>query len=81
MNNNILNIATVFSGIGSVEHALERLRIPHNIIFACDNDKFVKQSYFANYKLNENQWFDDIKNLDGNKYKNNIVQFYTYMLI
>lgn len=75
MNNNILNIATVFSGIGSVEHALERLRIPHNIIFACDNDKFVKQSYFANYKLNENQWFDDIKNLDGNKYKNNIDLF------
>ena len=35
-----INIATVFSGIGSVEHALHRLDIPHNIVFACDIDKY-----------------------------------------
>ena len=32
-----VNIATVFSGIGSPEQALLRLGIPHNIVFACDN--------------------------------------------
>lgn len=32
-----LNIATVFSGIGSFEYALKRLDIEHNIVFACDN--------------------------------------------
>lgn len=34
---NKLKIATVFSGIGSVEFALKRLNIDHEIVFACDN--------------------------------------------
>lgn len=33
----MLKLGTVFSGIGAIEHALERLSIPHNIAFACDN--------------------------------------------
>lgn len=32
-----LRVATVFSGIGSIEFALKRLNIPHSIVFACDN--------------------------------------------
>jgi DNA (cytosine-5)-methyltransferase 1 len=53
-NNNIvlsgdmIRLATVFSGIGAVEHALARIGIPHKIVFACDNDPFVKKSFFAN---------------------------------
>ncbi len=34
---NKIRIATVFSGIGSVEFALKRLNIEHEIVFACDN--------------------------------------------
>lgn len=37
MKKKILNVATVFSGIGAFEWALKRLNIPHNIVFACDN--------------------------------------------
>ncbi|WP_277302121.1 DNA cytosine methyltransferase [Veillonella caviae] len=33
----MLKVGTVFSGIGAVEHALERLNIPFEIEFACDN--------------------------------------------
>jgi len=33
----MLKLATVFSGIGSIEHALERLGIDYSIEFACDN--------------------------------------------
>ncbi|MHC1722857.1 MAG: DNA (cytosine-5-)-methyltransferase [Aminipila sp.] len=33
----MLKLATVFSGIGAIEHALDRMRIEHKIIFACDN--------------------------------------------
>lgn len=40
----MINIATVFSGIGAVEHALERLNIPHHIEFACDNGERVLKS-------------------------------------
>ena len=32
-----LKIATVFSGIGAFEHALDRMSIKHETIFACDN--------------------------------------------
>lgn len=33
----MLKLGTVFSGIGAIEHALERLSISHDIAFACDN--------------------------------------------
>ena len=33
----MLKLATVFSGIGAIEHALERLGIDYKIEFACDN--------------------------------------------
>ena len=32
-----LRVATVFSGIGAIEHALERMGVEHEIVFACDN--------------------------------------------
>lgn len=30
-------VATVFSGIGAAEQALELLKVPHEVVFACDN--------------------------------------------
>ena len=33
----MIKLATVFSGIGAIEHALKRMRMDHKIIFACDN--------------------------------------------
>ena len=32
-----IRLATVFSGIGSIEFALKRMNIPHVCVFACDN--------------------------------------------
>lgn len=32
-----IKLATVFSGIGAIEHALDRMNLSHKIIFACDN--------------------------------------------
>ncbi|MEG1474713.1 MAG: DNA cytosine methyltransferase [Longicatena sp.] len=37
----MLKLATVFSGIGSVEHALEKLKIEYKVVFACDNGERV----------------------------------------
>jgi len=67
-----INLATMFSGIGAVEFALRRLKLKTNIIFAADNDKFVKESYFANYKIDENSWYNDVYDIKGKKYKNKI---------
>lgn len=33
----MIRLATVFSGIGSIEHALDRMQLEHKIVFACDN--------------------------------------------
>ena len=32
-----IRLATVFSGIGAIEHALDRMNLNHKIVFACDN--------------------------------------------
>ena len=33
----MIRLATVFSGIGAVEHALDRMDLDYTIVFACDN--------------------------------------------
>ncbi|MHC0552589.1 DNA cytosine methyltransferase [Salinicoccus sp. CNSTN-B1] len=109
----MLRLATVFSGIGAVEHALDRMNIPHEIVFACDNgdreldldeteietlisnrntvherkkfiDKlynqnrktnFVEKSYFANYNINKENFYQDVRFIEGKHYKNEVDLF------
>lgn len=71
----MLRLATVFSGIGAIEHALKRMGLSHEVVFACDNDGFVKKSFFANYKINEQKWFDNIQDIDGTPFKNKVDLF------
>ena len=110
----MLNVATVFSGIGAPEQALKRLGVDYRIVFECDNgeraididcdleikkvkslksikekkeyvDKlylektrrhnFVKDSYLANYSIEDNNYFEDVKLLDGTDFKNKIDLF------
>ena len=70
-----IKLATVFSGIGSVEYAFRRLGLNSEVVFASDNDKFVKQSYFENYDIDEERWFDDVRNIDGAEFKNKVDLF------
>lgn len=117
-----LRIATVFSGIGAFEQALEKKKIPYEIAFACDNGEreinvsekeiynhinksietkkiskkqmnkitndyvkniydetnkinYMKKSYFANYSnygISDDNWYEDIRFIDGNVYKNKV---------
>ncbi len=53
---NMLKIATVFSGIGAIEHALKRIGIEHEIVFASDNGEVNI------FKKNIGTNFIDIKN-------------------
>lgn len=107
----MIRLATVFSGIGSIEWALKRLNIKHQIVFACDNGEidipnvseeevrteikslstldeqkeyvrkllktttrcnFVKQTYLANYPINEDDFLHDIRFIDGTKYNGKV---------
>ena len=71
-NSDMLTVGTVFSGIGSVEHAIKKMKLRHKIAFACDNNKWVKESYFANYDIDDKRWYDDIVDIDGKKYENKL---------
>lgn len=110
----MLNVATVFSGIGAIEQALKRLNIKHKILFACDNGdveidvdsdeelkkiknmkgiqqkrsyvcdlycksskktNFVELTYKNNYKIENNNFFYDVKLLDGTDFKNKVDLF------
>ena len=58
----MISIGTDFSGIGSPEQALIKLGVKHISNFACDYDKYAKQSYLANYK--PKIFYDDITKRD-----------------
>lgn len=74
-NSSKIRIATVFSGIGAVEHAFQRMNIPTKIIFACDTDKYCKESFFANYDITEDKWINDIHDIKGKEYRGKVDLF------
>jgi len=67
---NKLRLATLFTGIGSIEHALQRLGKAYEIVLACDPDKFCKETYLANFPIDKEIWVDYIQDVNGKKYKN-----------
>lgn len=108
----MIKLATVFSGIGSIEWALKRLGINHEIIFACDNGErylsetydeicqkmnglnseqrkayiekiyndtgkinYVQQTYQANYNVPNERFFQDIRFIKGEDFKDCIDLF------
>jgi DNA (cytosine-5)-methyltransferase 1 len=63
-------VGTLFSGIGAIEHALQRLGIKHEIAFAGDIDPHVKRSYFANHPIDgEKTWHDDVTTFSAKKFR------------
>lgn len=45
----IIDTGSDFSGVGAFDQALDRLGIKQNKIFACDMDKYARQTYILNY--------------------------------
>jgi DNA (cytosine-5)-methyltransferase 1 len=67
-----IRIGTLFSGIGAIEHAFNRLKLNHSIVFASDIDPHVKQSYFANYEIGASDWYNDVTTFSAEKYKGKV---------
>ena len=67
----MLKVATLFSGIGTPEQSLKHLQVEHETVFACEIDKYARTTYLANNET-PNTFYDDVYNIDGNKYKNQI---------
>ncbi|USK29913.1 DNA (cytosine-5-)-methyltransferase [Bacillus sp. CMF21] len=76
----MIKLATVFSGIGSIEHALERIGLPYEIVFACDNgdieinksEEEIKQELLTFPNASERKEYID--NLYISKRKTNFVE-------
>ena len=60
-----MRVATVFSGIGAIEHSLERMGIEHEIVFACDNSNID----WTEKCTKKNHMFDLLDLLDNNGVK------------
>lgn len=45
----MINVGSDFSGVGAFNQALDRLNVKYNKVFACDIDKYARQTYLENY--------------------------------
>ena len=65
-----MTIATLFSGIGAPEFAMKNIYGADGFktVFACEIDKFARQSYLANHKIDEAEFYQDINDLDAKPY-------------
>lgn len=57
-----MKVGTDFSGIGSPEQALKNIGIKHSVVFACEIDKYARQSYLANHECKT--MYEDITTRD-----------------
>lgn len=62
-----LRIGSFFSGIGAFEKALERLEIPHEIVFYCEIDKCASKAYSLIHNVPESFNLWDITKVDETK--------------
>lgn len=68
-----MKIATAFSGgFGSIEFAMKYENIEHEVVFACEWMKPQRESYILNHGEPTSNFYEDIRDMDGNKYKDEI---------
>ncbi len=70
-----MNVATAFSGgLAACEFALKYENIKHEMIFACEWDKYARKQYLKFHDA-PNTFYKDISDLDARKYKGKIDLF------
>lgn len=60
----MLNVLSLFSGIGAFEKALSNLHIEHNVVAYCEIDKFASKSYSAIHDISETMNLHDVTKVD-----------------
>lgn len=60
----MLNVLSLFSGIGAFEKALSNLHIEHNVVAYCEIDKFASKSYSAIHDIPETMNLHDVTKVD-----------------
>lgn len=67
-----ISLATLFSGIGAPEFAAREVFDEVETVFACEIDKFARQSYLANHEIDETKFYRDVTELDARPYAGKI---------
>lgn len=65
-------LATLFTGIGAAEFAAHEVFAEYDMAFACEIDKFARQSYLVNHAIDEKHFHRDIKELDAKAYASKV---------
>lgn len=60
----MLNVLSLFSGIGAFEKALENLNIPYKLLAYCEIDKFASKSYSYIHNVSEDMNLKDVTKVD-----------------
>lgn len=73
----MLQLLSLFSGIGAFEKALDRLNIAYELVNYCEIDKYASKSYAAVHNVSESLNLGDVTKVDTSKLPENI-NFITY---
>jgi DNA-cytosine methyltransferase len=68
----MLNVLSLFSGIGAFEKALENLGIAYNLIGYCEIDKYASKAYSLIHKVPEDMNYGDITQIDETQLPTNL---------
>lgn len=63
----MIKYLSLFSGIGAFEKALERLKVPYELVGYCEIDKYASKAYSLLHGVPESMNFGDITKLDEKK--------------
>ena len=67
-----IRLATLFSGIGSPEQGASRVYEEVETVFACEFDKFARQSYKAIYDIDDEHFHKDVNGMDATQYRDKV---------
>jgi len=68
-----MRIGTLFSGIGAPEQGAKRVYGNSlELVFACEYDKFARQSFNANYEIHPDHFHNDVREMDGRQYQGKV---------
>ena len=67
-----MRVGTIFSGCGAPEQAAARVWPNHEIAFACEYDKFARQSFQAIYSIDDKHFHKDVREMDGTQYQGKV---------
>ena len=60
----MLNVLSLFSGIGAFEKALDNLKIPYNLLAYCEIDKYASKAYSIIHNVPEEKNLEDVTKVD-----------------